>query len=1106
MAESETSPQIKPADETSAFPIVGIGASAGGLKAVTTFLAAVPADVGMAFVVIQHLDPSHESHLVQLLAKRSRLPITEAADGVVVQPNHVYVIAPNTSIMLKEGVLQVSPRTAEPGPRFGVDAFMGSLARDRGRLAIGIVLSGTGSDGTLGLQAIKDAGGRTYAQDDTAEYSSMPESAIAQGCVDGVLSPEAIAETLSRLAAPDINALAELDDPETGPPLDADQNAAEMESPQDYADIIRYLRQTTGVDFTHYRATTVMRRTKRRMALISLSSLADYSRRLADDPDERQALAKDILINVTSFYRDPDAYAALGTQVLAGLARACSKNGSIRMWVVGCSTGQEVYTLAMEMLERLTVIEPTASLQIFATDISDAALGIARAGLYPASIAAEVPADRLERYFTREGNDYRIIKSIRERCVFAKHDVTAEVPFSRLNLISCRNVLIYLGPILQQYVLPTFHLSLVPGGVLFLGSSESLGGAARLYETIDEKYRLFRSLAVPGRMRPAPVSDQRTGEPDRPTAPRPFIPSQSELQRAADQIVLNRYAPACVLVTEAMEILQFRGNTRPFLEPAQGEASLNLFTMVPYGVAEVLRGLVAEAHRLKRPIRRDRISFRRGSFFRDIVIEAIPMMLPIDTPSFILIFAEQEDPTTPAPVPTPPSEEKLGDVVRLRDELASATTYVQTLAEINRSLLEQLHEAQAEAQSSSEEFRSTNEELQTAKEEVESTNEELVTINDELTSTNRDLSKTSLALRESCELTSAIVDTMRYPLLVLTPSLRVESANQAFLEAFAVNRQETIGRLVYHLGDGQWDIPELRRLLENILPNHSAFDDFAVTHDFRHIGTRTMLLNARRLKGDDDTSRLIVLVIADITEQTRITRELQDRSIELSRSNAELDQFAAVTSHDLQEPLRMISSFVDLLQLRYASAFDDRGREHLAKVTNGTRRLREMISGILLYSRLSHHATAVTMIDSRIAFDGAVENLAATVTELGATITAGPLPTVRADKILLTQILQNLLANGLKFHHVTRKPMLQVSVRECDTEWEFAVTDNGIGIAPAHCERIFLLFQRLDGNRDVSGYGIGLATCKKIIEHHRGRIWVESKLGSGSTFFFTLPK
>jgi two-component system CheB/CheR fusion protein len=1097
-----------------AFPIVGLGASAGGLKALTQLLAELPTDIGMGLVVIQHLDPHHGSQLAALLASQCRLPVADAADGAEIRPNHVYVISPNSRLTVDRGILQVSPRASGAGAHHPIDAFLQSLAADRPHRAIGVILSGTGTDGTLGLAAIKAARGITFAQDGTADYQGMPESAIGRGYADYVLPPPDIARELVKVARFGFPAMPEASIESAAD--DADESgvdAASAEDPERYAAIMGILQAATGIDFTHYRSSTIMRRTRRRMSMVAKGSLADYAAFLADKPLEVGALAKDILIHVTSFFRDHAAFAALKQHMFPGVTERSDPESTIRIWVVGCSTGQEVYSLAMQLVDHCRSLAVSPHIQIFATDISDWALNKARLGSYPETIIKEVPGDLLGRYFTKEESGYRVTKLIRDMCVFAKHDVTSDTPFSRIDLISCRNVLIYLGAALQKYVLPTFHFALKPGGYLLLGSSETLGRASNLFATIDEGSRLYRSLASAVRVRP-PSPRQRPVDPGTPRSPLPQQAAGSDMQRAADQIVLGRFAPPGVLINGAMDVVQFRGRTHPFLEPAPGEPSRNLLTMVPFGVSQALREAIAEAKRRDCPVRRERVAHRREEAFRDIAFEVIPITLPDAEGGYLILFADQgREPQAPLrdapPGPAPGMPEGAGqgsEAGQLRGELAAATDYIHSLLGINTALIDRMKEAEEEAQSSTEEYRSTNEELQTAKEEVESTNEELVTINEELRYTSAEREKAAAALGESSQLMTAIFATMRYPLLVLDDQLRVDTVNAAFLETFAVDRAQTIGRLVYDLGDGQWNIPELRRLLEDILPNNSAFDDFEVVHDFPGRGPMTMLLNARRLHSGPAGSPRIVLVIADTTERSRSALALLDISADQLRSNGELAHFAAVAAHDLQEPLRMVTSYVELLGHQYAPLFDERAKRFMAYATDGARRMGEMINAILAYSQLGHETTGMVAFDSGLAIIDALDNLSVKIGEAQATITLDAMPRILASRGQLTQLFQNLIGNAVKYHSPERPPAIHIGSWEDALEWTFSIADNGIGMQEEDYQKIFLPFHRKETDRFVRGCGIGLATCKRIVEHHRGRIWVTSRMDIGSTFVFTVRK
>ncbi len=1097
-----------PSSEDASFPIVGVGSSAGGLSALTSFLSKLPMNTGMAFVFIQHLDPTHVSQLPVILSRLTRLPVRPADDGVEIRPDHIYIITPNTCLTLEQGRLRTIPRDESPQPHLSIDIFFQSLARLRPGRIIGVVLSGTGTDGTLGLAAIKASGGITFAQDDTAEHGSMPKNAIDQGCVDVVLPPDEIAQEIEKIALNGFPAirealplLAEVDD------LDgAGDIAALPGDDKPIIAIIEMVRRRAGIDFSQYRPTTIKRRILRRLGLLDLPSLEAYERFIAQHPDETAVLVKDLLINVTSFFRDAATFSALPSIVFPVLMMSRQSTDPIRIWVPGCSTGQEVYSIAIELLEYLKGSPSIPTIQMFGSDISEWALTKARAGCYSTTATTEVPPDRLARYFTKEPFGYRIIKPVRDLCVFAKHDVTVDVPFSKIDLISCRNLLIYLAPVLQTKVFHTFHFAMKPGGMLLLGSAESVGRSSDLFGTVDEKKRIFKKMQTARRVIPLPSITQREAVPNMPLPVHSSTPTVTDWQRAADRILLGRFAPAGVLINELLDIIQFRGQTHPYLEPAQGEASLHLLTMVPFGVADALKAAINEAIEQKVPVRRERIPMRRGEQFREIAFEVIPVLMPDGRAGSFLILFEEQDKAIPTASPAPSAVPARGggmtpdarEVLQLRTELTAATGHIQSLAEQSRMLAEELRAATEETSSTTEEFRSTNEELQTAKEEVDSTNEELITVNEELRNSNQSLAKTM-------ELTAAIVETMRYPLLVLDDELNVESANLAFLTAFHASAEHTLGRRVYQLGNGQWDIPELRRLLEQILPNNSAFDDFQVTHDFTDIGRRTMLMNARRLQGVFPQPR-IVLVIADITEQIRVAEDLKLKSQELLRSNAELDQFAAVASHDLQEPLRMISSYVTLLEHRYASTFDDKAREYMRFVTSGTERMSAMIKAILTYSQLGHQGSDFTVTESDISLRGALDNLKHKITEAHATISQGYLPKVLSNTEQLTQLFQNLIANALKFRSDKRSPTVHVSAEETEHEWTFAVADNGIGMEQEHLGRIFQLFQRLNSAEAYPGTGIGLATCKKIVEHHGGRIWVESHIDVGSTFYFTLPK
>src|SRR5262245_2988564 len=602
-------------DGHSPFPIVAIGASAGGLEAFRQLLSGLPKDSGMAFVLVQHLAPQHESRLKDLLSKATSIPVAEANNGMQVEPDHVYIIPPNSNMAISRGVLEVTPRNDTRGPHLPIDFLFRSLAEEQQSRAIGVVLSGTGSDGTLRLAEIKAVGGITFAQDErTAIHPGMPSSARDSGCADFVLSPEEIAKRLLDLG----------NHPYLAPTPPGEEPKQE---PEDYfRRILSTVRQVMGVDFSLYRSTTIRRRIMRRMALHSQQSLDEYVKRLEKDRDEVDALYHDLLINVTSFFRDPDVFEALKEVVFPELSKNKPPSEPFRIWVPGCSTGQEAYSIAMALLEFYDSRPVRPAMQIFATDLSDqTALERARAGVYPESIEAEVSPERLRRFFKKEAHIYRIDKSIRDACVFARQNVTADPPFSHLDLISCRNVLIYLANPLQKRVLPTFHYALDIPGFLVLGAAESIGEYTDLFEAVDRVPRIYSKRPVPPRpLMHFAADDYRVSMHvggRRQAAP----PTPLDFQKEADRILLGRFSPPAVLVTAGFDIVQFRGRTSAYLEAPPGEPTSNVLKMAREGLFFELRSALGDAKKTGKPVKRGGVRMATENGTREIMIEILPV-------------------------------------------------------------------------------------------------------------------------------------------------------------------------------------------------------------------------------------------------------------------------------------------------------------------------------------------------------------------------------------------------------------------------------------------------------------------------------------------------
>ena len=743
-----------------AFPIVGIGASAGGLAAFEAFFSGMPSDVdpGMAFVLVQHLAPDHKSILSDLIQRYTRMQVFEVADGMEVQPNCAYIIPPNRDMAFLNGTLQLLEPAEPRGHRLPIDFLFRSLAMDQHERAIGIVLSGTGSDGTAGVRAIKGEGGMVMAQNpDSAEYDGMPRSAIDTGLVDCVLPP---AEMPAQLIAYATQAF--------GKHL---QLAADEAPKSELAlqKILVLLRAQTGHDFSQYKPSTIQRRIARRMAVHQVEALDSYVRYLQQTPTEVEALFRDLLIGVTSFFRDPGAFTVLEQQIVPQLFADLSPGAVIRVWSAGCSTGEEAYSIAILLEEHREALKQSYTIQVFATDIDRRAIATARIGVYPASIAGDVSPQRLARFFMAlpDGSAYRIHKSIRDLLVFSEQDVIKDPPFSRLDLISCRNLLIYMGAELQKKLIPLFHYVLRPGGILFLGTSEGVGEFADLFAVLDRPAKLYQrkehssstQRMLHGRFLP-PQSASHAALP-RSASGKAALPARLPLREFTEQALLEQLAPASALVNGQGDILYLHGRTGMYLEPAPGEAAINnILRMAREGLRQDLRMALHKAVSTRQSVSCPGLAVKTNSHFIRVDLTVCPVAAdPAATSEspLYLVMLREAPPVDAAKVPpaaVPASATELGAdaaaesrnlarIAALEQELRAKDEYLQTTQEELETSNEELKSSNEEMQSMNEELQSTNEELETSKEELQSVNEELATVNTELQTKVMDLSRTN---------------------------------------------------------------------------------------------------------------------------------------------------------------------------------------------------------------------------------------------------------------------------------------------------------------------------------------------------------------------------
>ena len=704
------------------FPIVGMGASAGGLEAFEQFFSKMSSESGLAFVLIPHLDPTHASMMTELLRRVTKMEVTEARDGMKVKPDHVYVIPPNKEMSIFHGTLNLEAPKMAHGLRMPIDAFFRSLAEDQGETAIGIILSGTGTDGTLGLRAIHGQGGMVMIQDPkTAKYAGMPASAVQTGLVDYVLPAEKMPSELITYVK-----------------RFARKEKMPVSEKREYSlrKILALIRSRTGHDFSLYKKTTLNRRIEKRMNVHNVDEVTAYLRYLQEHPDEVQLLFKDLVIGVTQFFRDSEAFEVLRHKIIPKYLEHKPEGYAFRAWVPGCGTGEEAFSIAIVLMECIEEMKCDIKVQIFGTDIDEDAISHARGGVYSSNIAADVNAERLRRFFTKEDSNYRVKKEIREMVVFAVQDIVTDPPFTKLDLLSCRNLLIYLEPDLQNRLLPLFHYSLKPEGALFLGTSETIGKFVDLFEVSDKKWKFFKSKKVVAALQeevwttlPWTHAYTMKGEVEE------RKPKQVDVATIAQSTLLETFVPPSVIVNEKGDILYIHGQTGKYLEPAPGHASLNILDMAREGIKYELRSGIHYVVTKMKERRYHDLRVKTNGGHQPVNLAIKPLARPKEVQGLVLVTFEEIPPEKPKPEQKKekaPRRQDDGRSLELEQELAYTRETLQATIEELQASNEELKSTNEELQSTNEEFQSTNEELETSREELQSVNEELVTLNSEL--------------------------------------------------------------------------------------------------------------------------------------------------------------------------------------------------------------------------------------------------------------------------------------------------------------------------------------------------------------------------------------
>ena len=1136
-------PAIKRVIKKDSFTVVAIGASAGGLEAITLFLKNISSTTGMAFIFVQHLSPDHKSLLVPLLSKDTKMKVQEVENMEKMEPNNVYIIPYNKEIVVVNGHIKLIPRPKNKLANLSIDVLFSSLAFTHKENVIGIVLSGNGNDGTIGLKEIKLAGGLTFAQDASAKSSSMPDSAIKEGVVDFVLSPKEMAIEIILLSK---NILAKGVSQISAPEDEIENNDPHLKN------ILQLIHKRKNVDFSHYKMNTVKRRILRRMLIHKTKKIKLYADVLTKKNEEIDLLYEDLLINVTEFFRDTAAFTLLKKTVLAKLLKSKTTGETLRIWVAACATGEEVYSIAMTLIELQDGKTNNIPFQIFASDLSTEAIRVARNGEYTTHQLKNISPKRLLQFFTKVKDKYRISQPLRDVCVFAQHNILSDPPFSRMDFISCRNFLIYLETEAQKKAFATFHYALNEAGFLMLGKAETIGTSTQLFTPLNKTYKIYSRKNHSGPHRIAELKPRISHtilKPQNNSAR--VLPKKMPLQaginlgNAFDAVLMAQYVPASVIINYDLEILQFRGHTSLYLKQLAGKASFNILKMVNVEITFELRNAIHHAIKSKQKVSKADIEMDRDitkNTLHVVHIEVSPLKLEGEEPLLLVVFTGKTVELMEQPLKGIKNNSTGKDkrIKKLEEEIASARYDMGSITHDQEAVNEELQSANEEIVSSNEELQSLNEELETSKEEVESTNEELVTTNQELTTRIQQV-------EELYTYYEGILSTIHEPMLILDKNMRVKSANASFCKLFKVSEDESVGVTFYKLGDNQWNIPLLRELLEAIIPKNKHFHVFEVEHTFPVVGHKIMLLNAHRITQPRNNEELIVLTMTDATAVRALSLALKEKEkkvieIELiaekkaskiieetnrelieSKNDAELktkiaedavqskQRFLSNMSHEIRTPLNAIIGFTNVMlktdvsikQKEFLCAIKTSGDAltvlindilDLAKVDAGKMtfekrvfKLEESISAML-------HLFELKIQEKNIAFIREYDK---------------KIPSVLVgDPVRLHQIILNLVSNAEKF---TTKGKIIVSVNllnedEEKVTIEFAVNDTGIGIPEDKISNIFENFEQASSgtSRLYGGTGLGLAIVKQLVEQQNGSVHVTSKVGIGSTFSFTL--
>ncbi|APG59314.1 chemotaxis protein CheB [Christiangramia salexigens] len=1196
--------------------IIAVGASAGGLEALKSFFKNIPATDKNAYVVIQHLSPDYKSMMGELLRKNTSLPIVQITDEMVVKPGQVYLIPPANNLILEDDILRLQEKPPNQTLNLPIDMFFESMAEQRRERAIGVVLSGTGSDGTRGVRAIKENDGMVMVQDPSqAKFDGMPKSAINTGLVDYILPVEEMGPELKEFIST--------------PPIFHFQDGDVQYDEQELNKILNYIDEKAGLDFREYKYATLARRVARRVNICKCKNLSQYFDYLNENEEEVEILYREFLIGVTKFFRDEKVWEVLKEKVFPRLIQEKVDGDILKVWDVACSTGEEAYSFAMCLHDEMERQGKKLEIKIFATDISQPHLDIGSKGIYPESIIADVSKDFLLKYFISKSNGYQINERIRRTVIFSKHNIIKNPPFSNMDMVVCRNLLIYFQNSIQQKAINVLHYALKKEGVLVLGTSESVHSHKESFSEIDRKWKIYRNIKPNTRLNngishaagitpnSSKLIENKSGR-ERKSVRTQANPIRQKLQSELNETILSQFGGASVFVDGDYNILQAVGEFRKYANLPVSGFSINLLEMLDSDLKYIVQSTFNRAHKQQEQVvYKDAViqKSKKHKIAADILVKPFTDYSIEGETNYVITFIEKElnlDKFEEVSKISPSSQTK-EYVANLEEELKKTKEDLQTSLEEIETSNEELQAANEELLASNEELQSTNEELQSVNEEINTVNAENLQKMDDLAALNADMNN----LLKSTEIGVIFLDS-EFKIRKFTPAIEkhfslingdIGRPIDNFTNSFGLTRKQSfLDRCQKVLTTGKTlekpivsregknylqrispyydsnknvngvvisfiDIETIQKSKEKLIasekrfksfyeddpvlhlsvdpkssvivqcnkkavqklgfeskddligkPIHDMFDEssqlsainlnstFKKTGELVNIDQNMItkdkkvlpvILNATAEKDENNELRTIRYTCVDISALKIAQEQLKEQKNDLERANRDLEQFVSICSHDLQEPLSTIKFGSDVLGKMYSSQLDEKGENYIKYIKNASDRLSEQIRALLEHSRIGKNGKK-TLVDTEEIVEVVKYDLGKSIKDTGARIHTGSLPKIKAYEVELRLLFQNLISNAIKYVPKDRKPEVRISAYRENKFWVFSIMDNGVGISKEDQNNIFTIFNRVPGNEDTSGTGVGLAHVEKIVLLHEGSIWVDSQEGVGSTFYFKL--